>query len=554
MTAKILCIEDEADIRDLLVNELSAYGYEAIEADDGMTGLEAIIGQKPDLVLCDVTMPRKDGHALVEELRSDHPEFADLPFIFLTALADPEHVVEGKRLGADDYLTKPIDFDLLMATVEARLRQVQRMSQRKKDQMVKLYRSLQGAGDDPDAVASLQESLDQHAVASPSPNAPGVASAMHDRIKALTEASNGTIVVGKTQIVGLDEIKDALAERWERHKKAVLEIAEATIRQRLSKEDLFEPTGDHGFLICFSSLEQEAAAAKARELSLAIKRKILGTDDIDERIKESCDVASEVQEIGIAPEELAQSTKLNDLIAQRLDQAAQRAREREKAAFAQIVESCRIVPLDVTTPKGTSAPLSIADFDSDTRSRIAALQAARPGSQELSTEIDLLRLGGASELLYDTTLGSGSLLLVDVSLSTLKNRQSLERYLKLLTMLTESARRRLALNVREIPEGAIVNKIQFMLQSLRRYCRLTAVELDAGAPIHFDLASLQVPIASVRHERSGANAPGKSGALARTSKALRARNCKLLVHDVPDRASAEQLFSQGADLVAFRAQ
>ena len=554
MTAKILCIEDEAEIRDLLVGELSACGYEAVEADNGIAGLEAIIVQKPDLVLCDITMPRKNGHALVEELRTGHPEFADLPFIFLTALAERDHVVTGKRLGADDYLTKPIDFDLLIATIEARLRQVRRMNERKRDQLVKLYCSLQGAGDDPETLEAMRAGTDQHVDAMGLPKGSVAATAMQDSIRALTGASDGKIVVGKTQIVGLDGIKDALGDRWERHKKVVLELAEATIRQQLSKGDLLEPTGNQGFLICFASLEQEAAAAKARELTLAIRRKILGTNGLDERVKESCDVSSEVQEIGIAPEEVARSANLNDLIAQRLDQAVQRARNREKTAFAQIVGSCRIVQVGVTTAQGAAAPLSIADFDSATKSHIAALQRARPGSQELTVEIDLLRLGRASELLCDTALGCGSLLLVDVSLSTLKDRHSLERYLKLLTMLTESARRRLALTIREIPEGTVVSKIQFMHQSLRRYCRLVAVELDAGASTPFDPATLQAPLATVRFEYPGANASFKSRALARTCKALREQNCKLLVYDVPDLSSVEQLFCQGADLVALRGE
>ena len=139
--ARVLCIEDEEDIRQTIAEELSDAGYEVFEASNGQLGLESILCQTPDLVLCDVNMPVMGGHDLLRELRAKHPELADMPFIFLSALADRGYIVEGKRLGADDYLTKPIDFELLLATVESRLNQVQRMTAHKEEQFVKIYRS-----------------------------------------------------------------------------------------------------------------------------------------------------------------------------------------------------------------------------------------------------------------------------------------------------------------------------------------------------------------------------------------------------------------------------
>ena len=149
---KILCIEDEFALREDIVEELRDAGYETIEATNGQEGLDAIVKHSPDLVLCDVAMPVMGGHALVSTLRENHTLYADLPFIFLSALADRTDVIAGKKLGADDYLTKPIDFELLVVTVEARLRQVSRMQAKKQQQLVKLYTALanqaQGSGGD----------------------------------------------------------------------------------------------------------------------------------------------------------------------------------------------------------------------------------------------------------------------------------------------------------------------------------------------------------------------------------------------------------------------
>lgn len=120
----ILCVEDEDDLRSDLVEELEEAGYAVVEARDGTQAAEQLKAIRPDLILCDINMPGGSGYELLEQLRGEIPQLADVPFVFLTALADPREVVEGKRRGADDYLVKPVDYDLMLATIEARLRQV----------------------------------------------------------------------------------------------------------------------------------------------------------------------------------------------------------------------------------------------------------------------------------------------------------------------------------------------------------------------------------------------------------------------------------------------
>ena len=122
----ILCVEDEPQLRANIVEELADAGYAVIEADDGQAALELLADQRPDLILCDITMPRMGGYELLKRVRASRAELANVPFLFLTALSDRLAVIEGKTAGADDYLSKPIDFDLLLATVRSRLDQVVR--------------------------------------------------------------------------------------------------------------------------------------------------------------------------------------------------------------------------------------------------------------------------------------------------------------------------------------------------------------------------------------------------------------------------------------------
>ncbi|WP_112663560.1 response regulator [Microvirga flavescens] len=122
----ILCIEDEEDLRSDIAEELVAANYEVLEASNGKEALAILERHRPDLVLCDITMPGLGGYDVLKVMR-ENGALADVPFIFLTALADRNDVLVGKQAGADDYLVKPIDYEILLATVATRLEQVSRV-------------------------------------------------------------------------------------------------------------------------------------------------------------------------------------------------------------------------------------------------------------------------------------------------------------------------------------------------------------------------------------------------------------------------------------------
>lgn len=123
----ILCVEDEQELCRDIADELREAGYQVIETTSVKHAWSSLQQVQPDLILCDISMPFESGYRLLEKVQKAGAAYANTPFVFLTALSDPMEVVKGKRLGADDYLIKPIDYDLLLATVEARLRQVGRI-------------------------------------------------------------------------------------------------------------------------------------------------------------------------------------------------------------------------------------------------------------------------------------------------------------------------------------------------------------------------------------------------------------------------------------------
>jgi DNA-binding NarL/FixJ family response regulator len=123
---KILCIEDDRETAALIVEELVDRHFDALATYDGHEGFIAILKEMPDLVLCDINMPVMTGFEVLERLTELAPRLGRIPFIFLTAMAGREDELRGRRLGADDYITKPIDFERLHMIINARLAGVAR--------------------------------------------------------------------------------------------------------------------------------------------------------------------------------------------------------------------------------------------------------------------------------------------------------------------------------------------------------------------------------------------------------------------------------------------
>ena len=117
---KILVIEDELALLEEVLDILWFEDFEAIGAENGLDGVEKARQFLPDLIICDIMMPKLDGYGVLEELRAQ-PETGAIPFIFLTALADHSDRRMGMNLGADYFLTKPFSNDELLTAINTRL-------------------------------------------------------------------------------------------------------------------------------------------------------------------------------------------------------------------------------------------------------------------------------------------------------------------------------------------------------------------------------------------------------------------------------------------------
>jgi CRP/FNR family transcriptional regulator, polysaccharide utilization system transcription regulator len=122
MAKNILIVEDNDDLRENISEILELAGFDVVTAVDGIEGLKAMHTSSPDLVICDIMMPKLDGYGVLKAMKSN-PRLSHLPLIFLTAKAEKEDFRSGMNLGAVDYLTKPFDAAELIEVVQVRLSQ-----------------------------------------------------------------------------------------------------------------------------------------------------------------------------------------------------------------------------------------------------------------------------------------------------------------------------------------------------------------------------------------------------------------------------------------------
>jgi len=125
---KVAVIDDEADHREMIRESLLMNGHDVVEADNGITGLETIQAETPDLIICDVRMPKMNGDEMFDILRQSNKDLGLIPFIFLSGNASEKETISRLNRGADNCLDKPIELSLLSAYVNAHLSRMKRTS------------------------------------------------------------------------------------------------------------------------------------------------------------------------------------------------------------------------------------------------------------------------------------------------------------------------------------------------------------------------------------------------------------------------------------------
>ena len=210
--SKILIIEDEAAIRRVLIRIISEENdsYEVEEAEDGLLGLEMILKNDYDLVLCDIKMPKMDGVEVLEKIKKVKPE---IPFVMISGHGDLDTAVNTMRLGAFDYISKPPDLNRLLNTVRNALDKKELIVENRRLKK-KVSKSYEMVGESP-AIFHIKEIIEKVAFTD---------------ARVLITGSNGT---------GKELVAHWLHDKSLRAKSSMIEVNCAAIPSELIESELF---------------------------------------------------------------------------------------------------------------------------------------------------------------------------------------------------------------------------------------------------------------------------------------------------------------------------
>jgi two-component system, sensor histidine kinase and response regulator len=216
---RILVIDDEEWLREMVHLALAQRGYDVIEAENGAVGIEKARKQLPDLVLCDVNMEKVDGYLTLSALRNE-PATAAIPFILMTGLADNAGMRHGMELGADDYLPKPFTIQGLYAAVEARLKKAEAMREEAEKKLADLRGNLSmmlphEMRTPLNGILAYGEILAAEAATLPATEVAEMGQVIHDSGKRLERLIENFLIYAQIELLGADAQKSSVL----RHKQ-----------------------------------------------------------------------------------------------------------------------------------------------------------------------------------------------------------------------------------------------------------------------------------------------------------------------------------------------
>nr|HRQ81196.1 response regulator [Azospirillaceae bacterium] len=257
--ARILLVEDEEDLRENLEIVLTHAGHAVTTAENGAEALKALRGGAPDLLITDLSMPVMDGMTLVRRLRDDMPALAEMPIIVLTALGDKAHMIEGRGAGADEYLAKPVDYQLLNATIKARLSRSRQATALKEKQFVRLFKQLSAQA--PDAAEAERP-------AAPSDDP-------FDKIRALADAP----LFGRSVVLFLDDHVPDYAGMPPATRAKAAGLMRRVLSDALGPGDAAIDLGAGAWLLAFAERNREIVDDKIALVRLHLDH-VLGAENL----------------------------------------------------------------------------------------------------------------------------------------------------------------------------------------------------------------------------------------------------------------------------------
>lgn len=519
--AKILVVEDESDLRSAIVDELNDEGHVTIEAGNGLEGLEKLTADIPDIIISDITMPEMNGYQFLRSVKEKHPEFAEIPFVFLTALANRDDELKGLRLGVDEYITKPIDFGLLIARVELALRRRPAQSVSKQ----------------------MPESPTGSEAASGSDQGDETPAAKLDNI---IQDNDGRVLTGKFETVSLEAIREKIGDRWSEASDSILTNAEAVIREHLGAKDTFHITPSKDFLVCFADRSEEQVDTKVSLIRDAIWDRLIsqtGDEDLSR-------VDGQAFELSLNQDKTKDVDTFFSEIDDAVDKQKALASEGSQRTLSQIFRIEDLYALALITSKGLPSKIKMLSFEKKYNNRIRKLFGSGRFEGAFLLELQQALIERLKEKRTFREAFKGVAMLLPIRFDLMSDEKVRDGLIDLCKDLERSLGVTLIIEVTDTPDRInshiraltplpVGRQLQFL--ELRRTVQLT--NLDISELNGQGVAFVSMPFDHAKqHEENN---------LCQFVQELERKGIKFFVKDVPEGRLAEAQFSN-AHLYSIR--
>jgi len=473
--AKILIVEDEPDLRETIVEELKDEGHLTIEAGNGLEGLERLVDETPDMIISDITMPKMNGYQFFRSVKEKYPNHEFTPFIFLSALSDRESQLKGLRLGVDDYLTKPVDFDLLLMKVDLNLRR-------------QLAHSKRLVATDAASVAPSPPSSEDDDVEPPSTTS----------FDAIFNRQDGKLLTTKFETISDAKLEAAFGDHAATLSDQIRQHAEAAIRDHLDPDDALHLTSSNDFLVVFAKLPTEDVETKASLIRDAIWE-VLFKHSNDEKLAStharSCALMagglSDIEDDAVLP-----------AIDQLFEEARETARDAEAKMLVQSYHHDSLYAQKMLTPTNAASKVKLLTFEKETLKRNRKLLNEGRYHDDFLIELHRGLFQRLRERRAFHEAFAKSVMLLPIRFQMLVNESSRERLVKLCAALEDDFEATIIVELIETPDRfhsslaqfkplPIGRQLQFV--ELRRLEQLGSLELG-------QLGDLGVAFFSMRFE------------------------------------------------------
>lgn len=456
---EVLIVDDEDLVREMLRDALEAENHTVAEAADGKEAVEKILALRPRIVVSDVRMPEMNGYEVLHEIRRNHPELASIPFIFLTGLSDKSYISAAYKIGADDYLTKPVDLDVLCMKIGAML---QRLGPP----------PLPRAERPPESVAASAEDL--------SPE-------FRRKLEELATNRRQSIT-SSVRLLNLEEYREKFGDRWAKLQPVAMTLAESVLRKHLGPDEVYSRSGDDGYMVLLPDCDEDTARRRVELIVRDIREHMVGESGED---LSDLNVSADVVDLGDVVDESAadiSAALLADIFERRETERKERSPPpRAKApdpktwfvgqlaqhyrplwnAKRQMVVAVQCVPVR-TTPYGVLVGRTVLHGGAE---------------DPWAVELDAFMVKQATELLRaQAKLGRKLLASVPVHYRTLTGDRVAEIEKLLQAMPENVLKSRLILEIVGVPEHHGVSGTRGALAFARRYSDFVSVETAPDDP------------------------------------------------------------------------